>query len=141
MTEALSTELVINSAQNESRIALLKERNLSEYHTDGGGTEFKVGDIYVGTVKKVVPGLNAASIDIGYEKDAFLHYLDLGQAVQSMAMKFSKMVQSSKYNNHKLNGFKLEPEINKLGKISQVFSKNQQILVQVVKEPISTKEA
>ncbi|WP_226389803.1 Rne/Rng family ribonuclease [Penaeicola halotolerans] len=134
----MSTELVINSAQNESRIALLKERSLSEYHTDGGGTEFKVGDIYVGTVKKVVPGLNAAFIDIGYEKDAFLHYLDLGPAVQSM-MKFSKMVQSSKYNNHKLNGFKLEPEINKLGKISQVLSKNQQILVQVVKEPISTK--
>ena len=73
----MSNDLVINSTQNGCRIALLKDKNLVEFHYDEGESQFTVGDIYLGTVKKVVPGLNAAFIDIGYEKDAFLHYLDL----------------------------------------------------------------
>jgi len=134
----LSNELVINSTQKGGRIALLQDKTLLEYHYEESDTQFVVGDIYLGTVKKVVQGLNAAFIDIGYEKDAFLHYLDLGPNVHSLN-KFSKAVQSNKVNSGKLSGFKLEPEIEKLGKISQVLTKNQQILVQVVKEPISTK--
>lgn len=134
----MSNELVINSTQNGCRIALLKDKNLVEIHYDENGSEFTVGDIYLGTVKKVVAGLNAAFIDIGYEKDAFLHYLDLGPQVRSLN-KFTKTVLNKKNTEHKLSKFKLEPDINKLGKISQVLSKNQQILVQVVKEPISTK--
>src|SRR5438445_6674838 len=90
-----------------------------------------VGDIYLGTVKKVVPGLNAAFIDIGYEKDAFLHYLDLGPQVRSLN-KYSKMVQTQGANTSpKLNKFRMEKDIDKDGKISQVLTKNQQILVQV----------
>jgi len=134
----LSNELVINSTQKGGRIALLQDKNLLEYHYEEAGTQFVVGDIYLGTVKKIVQGLNAAFIDLGYEKDAFLHYLDLGPNVRSL-LKFSKGVQSGKITSPKLNGFPLEPEIEKLGKISQVLSKNQQILVQVVKEPISSK--
>lgn len=134
----MSNELVINSTQNGCRIALLKDKNIVEFHYDEDGSEFTVGDIYLGTVKKVVAGLNAAFIDIGYEKDAFLHYLDLGPQVRSLN-KFTKFALNKKNTESKLSKFKLEPDIDKLGKISQVLSKNQQILVQVVKEPISTK--
>ncbi|MFA0961842.1 ribonuclease E/G [Roseivirga sp. BDSF3-8] len=134
----MSSELIINSTQNGSRIALLKNRNLVEFHHDEGGDQFTVGDIYLGTVRKVVPGLNAAFIDIGYEKDGFLHYHDLGPQVKSLH-KYTKLAQTKKNVNGKLSGFKREPDINKLGKINQVLSRNQQVLVQVVKEPISTK--
>jgi len=80
----VSNELIINSTRGGCRIALLKNKRLVEYHRDTGGDSFNVGDIYLGTVKKVVPGLNAAFIDLGYEKDAFLHYHDLGPQVQSL---------------------------------------------------------
>jgi len=134
----VSNELVINSTRNGCRIALLKDKRLVEYHEDTGGDSFNVGDIYLGTVKKVVQGLNAAFVDLGYEKDAFLHYHDLGPQVQSLN-KYTKMVLTRKDTSSKLAGFKKEQDIHKLGKISQVFSKNQKVLVQVVKEPISTK--
>ena len=134
----MSNELIINSTQNGRRIALVKERSLVEYHFDEVGSQYTVGDIYLGTVKKAIQGLNAAFIDIGYEKDGFLHYLDLGPKVKSLN-KFSKSVQGKKNVSKRLSGFKIEPDIDKLGKITQVLSKGQQILVQVVKEPISTK--
>ena len=86
----MSTELVINSTQEGCRIALLKDKNLVEFHYDEDGTQFKVGDIFLGKVRKVVPGLNAAFIDLGYEKDAFLHYLDLGPQIRSL-QKFTKL--------------------------------------------------
>jgi ribonuclease G len=135
---ASSSELVINSTQTGCRIALLRNKSLIEYHQEEDANKFTVGDIYLGTVKKVVPGLNAAFIDIGYEKDAFLHYLDLGPQISSLN-KFTKFALSGKSPSSELGRFKNEPDINKLGKISQVLTKNQKILVQVVKEPISTK--
>lgn len=134
----MSNELIINSTQKGCRIALLKNKQLVEFHQEEDGNQFNVGDIYLGTVKKVVQGLNAAFIDIGYEKDAFLHYLDLGPQVQSLN-KFTKLALTKNNVGPKLTGFKHEPDINKLGKINQVLTKNQKILVQVVKEPISTK--
>ena len=134
----MSSELVINSTQKGCRIALLKNKSLVEYHIESEGNAYTVGDIYLGTVKKVVPGLNAAFVDIGYEKDAFLHYLDLGPQFSSLG-KFAKRVQNDKKTTHKLSKHKLDPDIDKFGKINQVLSKNQRVLVQVVKEPISTK--
>lgn len=129
--------MVISATQNGCRIALLKDKGLLEYHREEDGNQFTVGEIYLGTVKKVVQGLNAAFVDIGYEKDAFLHYLDLGPKVQSLN-KYTKQVQS-KNAKPDLGGFKILPDINKRGKISEVLTRNQKILVQVVKEPISTK--
>lgn len=134
----MSNELIINSTQDESRIALLKDKKLVEFHQEKDETKFTVGDIYLGTVQKVVQGLNAAFVDIGYEKDAFLHYLDLGPQIQSLN-KFVKSNLGSSNPNPKLSTFKREPDINKLGKIGQVLTRHQKILVQVVKEPISTK--
>ncbi|HEX8529902.1 MAG TPA: Rne/Rng family ribonuclease, partial [Cytophagales bacterium] len=134
----MSSELVINSTQKGGRIALLQDKRLVEYHIEEKESSFTVGDIYLGTVKKLVPGLNAAFVDIGYEKDAFLHYLDLGPNFSSLN-KFTKEVIAKRWQGNKLNGFGLEPEIDKLGKVNQVLTKNAPILVQVVKEPISTK--
>lgn len=134
----LSKELIINSAQNGGRIALLQDKKLVELHYDDGDNSFSVGDIYLGTVRKLVPGLNAAFVDIGYEKDAFLHYLDLGPRIKSL-LKFIKQNSGKKDIPARLNKFKMEAEIDKLGKITEVFKPNQRILVQVVKEPISTK--
>ncbi len=134
----MSNELIINSTQSGSRIALLEDKRLVEYHQEQTDKQFNVGDIYLGTVKKVVPGLNAAFVDLGYEKDAFLHYLDMGPNVRTL-INFTKRVQSNKKSTSDLGKYKLEPEIDKFGKINQVLSRNQKILVQVVKEPISTK--
>jgi len=134
----VSNELIINSTPQGSRIALLRDKRLVEYHQESDDNQFNVGDIYLGTVKKIVQGLNAAFIDVGYEKDAFLHYLDLGPQVQSLN-KYTRLVLADKNISNKLAGFKPEKDIDKLGKISQVLTKGQKILVQVVKEPISTK--
>jgi ribonuclease G len=117
----------------------LKNKVLTEFHHEVDDNKFTVGDIYLGTVKKVVQGLNAAFIDIGYEKDAFLHYLDLGPRFTSL-QDFSKRVATSKKGKtFQLEKYRMKPEIDKHGKINDVLSRNQKVLVQVVKEPISTK--
>jgi ribonuclease G len=134
----LNNNLIVNATQQGCRIALVKNKDLVEFHYEEESRRFKVGDIYLGIVKKVVPGLNAAFIDIGFDKDAFLHYLDLGPQVSSLK-KFTHYALTRKNTSSKLTHFRLEPDIVKTGKINQVLSKNQQILVQVVKEPISTK--
>ncbi|MBS1491653.1 MAG: Rne/Rng family ribonuclease [Bacteroidetes bacterium] len=134
----MSNELIISTTQNGCRIALLKDKHLAEFHEETNGSKFVVGDIYLGTVKKVVPGLNAAFIDIGYEKDAFLHYLDLGPKFSSL-QKFTKLVRTKKITGSKLDKFQVEKDIDKHGKITQQLAKGQLVPVQVVKEPISTK--
>lgn len=134
----MSNELIISATQNGSRIALLKDKQLVEFHEETEGSKFVVGDIYLGSVKKVVQGLNAAFIDIGYEKDAFLHYLDLGPQFSSL-QKFTKLVRGKKITGGRLDKFKAEKDIDKHGKITQQLSKGLLLPVQVVKEPISTK--
>jgi ribonuclease G len=133
----VSNELIISNAQDGCRIALLRDKTLVEYHQESEGSKFTVGDIYLGVVTKVVQGLNAAFIDVGYHKDAFLHYLDLGPQFSSL-QKFTKLVRSRKIFG-KLEKFTLEPDIDKHGKIGQQLTKGQIIPVQIVKEPISTK--
>tara|TARA_B100001059_G_scaffold100177_1_gene99812 strand:+ start:138 stop:1685 length:1548 start_codon:yes stop_codon:yes gene_type:complete len=131
-------EIVVDSRANDIWIALLKDGKLIELHEDRGGADFAVGDIYLGKVRRVVPSLNAAFVDVGYEKDAFLHYLDLGPQYKSFA-RFCKNTLRGKQNVSELRYFKLENDIEKHGKISDVLSSSQSILVQVAKEPISTK--
>ena len=79
----MNIELIINSTANEVLIALLHDRRLVELHREERSSHYAVGDIYLGRIKKIMPGLNAAFVDVGYEKDAFLHYLDLGPQVKS----------------------------------------------------------
>jgi ribonuclease G len=134
----VNKELIINTTGNEVVIAQLEDRRLIELNREKSNNNFAVGDIYLGRVKKIMPGLNAAFVDVGYEKDAFLHYLDLGPQVESL-QKFIKMGLASKLSTPSLAEFKLEPEIKKDGKIGDVLQSNQSILIQIAKEPISTK--
>lgn len=136
--KALSNELLISSTPQGDRIALLEERRLIEYHLEAIENTFSVGDIYLGTVRKVNPGMNAVFVDIGHEKDAFLHYLDLGPQIKSLT-KWTNLTRNGQETPALLEGFKQEEDIEKTGKIGDVLQKGQQILVQVVKEPISTK--
>jgi ribonuclease G len=134
----LVKELIINSSPNGVTIALLQDKQLVELNTEQVNNNYAVGDIYLGKIKKIMPGLNAAFVDVGYEKDAFLHYLDLGPQVQSL-IKLAKIVKSGGYKDKLLNSFKLEQDISKSGKISEVLSRNMLLPVQIAKEPISTK--
>jgi len=134
----LVKELIIDSSPDGATIALLQDKQLVELHKEQISNNYTVGDIYLGRVKKIMPSLNAAFIDVGYEKDAFLHYLDLGPQVQSL-LKLTKQVRGGSYQTKLLDDLKLEEDINKSGKISEVLTKNQLIPVQIAKEPISTK--
>ena len=134
----MNNELIIHSTPGEVIIALLSDKRLVELNREKSNNNFSVGDFYLGKVKKVMPGLNAAFVDVGYEKDAFLHYLDLGPQAASL-MKYTKMVQSGKLINSDLGDFKNEADIPKDGKISTMVSTGQNILIQIAKEPISTK--
>lgn len=119
------------------RIALLQDKQLLEYHEDGKA-EFNVGDIYLGLIKKVNAGLNAAFVDIGHEKEAFLHYPDLGPQILSLA-RFTQLAQQGKLSSSSLANFRPEKDIDKNGKITEIFVKGQTVPVQIVKEPISSK--
>ena len=132
----MNTELVIDVRAEEVVIALLKDKRLAELTTEKTSAKFAVGDIYYGRVKKIMPGLNAAFVNIGYEKDAFLHYLDLSPQFNSLNSYIKQCIARKGMPVSKL---KLEPEINKNGKISDVLSVGQYVAVQVAKEPISTK--
>jgi len=134
----VSKDLIINVNPQEVSIALLEDKQLMEIHNEKLDNNYSVGDLYLGKVKKITPGLNAAFVDVGYEREAFLHYHDLGPRVRSLN-KFVKIVNNSKKANIQLKDFKFEPEIVKTGKIQDVLSVNQNILVQVAKEPISSK--
>jgi len=134
----LIKELVIDASPAGATIALLQNKQLVELHKDQINNNYTVGDIYFGRIKKIMPSLNAAFVDVGYEKDAFLHYLDLGSQVQSL-LKLAKTVHGGSYKSKLLDHFELEKDITKSGKISDILSKNQLIPVQIAKEPISTK--
>ncbi len=134
----MNVELVINSTPSEVVIGLLNDKRLIELHKEKNNVKFSVGDIYLGRVKKVMTGLNAAFVDVGYEKDAFLHYLDLGPQANSL-FKYVDTVRSNKQNVSNLMYFKNEPDLNKDGKINEIVKQGQYVLVQVAKEPISAK--
>ncbi len=119
-------------------MALLENGKLVELHHQKTNTTFSLGDIFVGKVRKQMPGLNAAFIDIGHRRDAFLHYTDLGPKLRSL-QKWTHGVISGSLNTHRLDNFKFEEDIVKTGKIDQVLNKRQPLLVQILKEPISTK--
>jgi len=131
-------ELIINSTPTEVEIALLENSKLVELHYQKTNDNFTVGDIFLGRIKRLMPGLNAAFVDIGHPKDAFLHYTDLGPKLRSL-LKYTSSAMSGSMNTHTLDNFKMEPDIVKTGKVDQVLNKKQPILVQVLKEPISTK--
>ncbi|GGH36322.1 ribonuclease G [Mangrovimonas yunxiaonensis] len=134
----MDKELIIRSNSDHVDFALLKDGKLIELHKDEDNNNFSVGDVFIAKIRKVIPGLNAAFVNVGYQKDGFLHYHDLGPKLSSL-VKFTKRVSTGKLKDFSLKNFPFEKEIDKDGKISDVLKSNQSILVQVVKEPISTK--
>ena len=135
----MNKELIIRKDENAVDFALLKDGKLIELHKEEEkANKFLVGDIFIAKIRKPVAGLNAAFVNVGFEKDAFLHYHDLGPQLASY-LKFIKLVSAGKIKDFSLKNFQFEKEIDKDGAISDILSANQSILVQVVKEPISTK--
>lgn len=134
----MEKELIINSSPADVDIALLEGGKLVELHHQKTNENFAVGDIFLGQIKRLMPGLNAAFVDIGHKKDAFLHYTDLGPKLRSL-LKYTNGSIKGSISNHRLENFQLEPDIIKTGKIDGVLNKKQPILVQILKEPISTK--
>jgi len=134
----VSKELIIDTSSSDVTIALLEDKKLVELNKEKSNPQFAVGDIYLGKVKKLMPGLNAAFVDVGYEKDAFLHYLDLGPQVRSLH-KYLEASLNRKGKIFSFQRFKRERDIDKDGTITDVLTPGQLVLVQIAKEPISTK--
>ncbi len=134
----MNKELIINAAPQGVEIALLEEKKLVELHHEKIDASFAVGDLYLGKVKKLIPGLNAAFVDVGFEKDAFLHYTDLSPYARSL-LKFTQAAISDQTEGFDFGTFNVEPEIIKTGKINEVLSGKPNILVQILKEPIAAK--
>lgn len=134
----MSSELVVDVQSKEVSIAILENKRLVELQKEARNISFSVGDIYLGKVKKLMPGLNAAFVDVGYEKDAFLHYLDLGAQFNSCA-KFIKQSLSDRKKLLSISKFNMLPDIDKEGTIGDVLKVGQEVLVQIAKEPISSK--
>ena len=133
----MNRELIINVTPTEISIALAEDKVLVELNKEQCQTGFSVGDIYLGKVRKIMPGLNAAFVNIGHEKDAFIHYLDLGSQFSSL----KKLVAAQQPGKRgvRLEGIKLEPALEKSGKIGAHLEVGQTVMVQVAKEAISTK--
>ena len=127
----MSSDLIIDVTPSEIVIALQENRKLVELSREKSGARFAVGDIYLGKVKKIMPSLNAAFIDVGYEKDAFLHYLDMGPQFATLN-KFLRIVSSRKNKVTSISRIQSEPDIDKEGKITDLLKVGQKILVQVL---------
>lgn len=135
----MNKELIINATPQGVEIALLEDKRLVELHSEKSDARFAVGDLYLGKVKKLIPGLNAAFVDVGFEKDAFLHYTDLSPYARSL-LKFTQTAINDKTSDgFDFGQFQVEPEIIKTGKINEVLNGKPNILVQILKEPIAAK--
>ena len=134
----MTSELVVDVQPKEISIALLEDKNLVEYQNETRSASFNVGNLYVGRIRKLMPGLNACFVDVGFERDAFLHYLDLGPRFNSY-QKYLKQVISDRKKLYPITKASLLPDLEKDGTISSVLQQGQEVLVQIVKEPISTK--
>ena len=134
----MNSELVIDVRPNEISIAILEDKKLVEFQKEARNISFSVGDVYLGKIKKLMPGLNAAFVDVGYKKDAFLHYQDLGFTYNRID-KFLKATLADKKKVPSINKFSHFQEMGKDGSITDVFKQGDEVLVQIVKEPISTK--
>ena len=134
----MTSEVVIDVRAKEISIALLEDKKLVEYQSEARSASFSVGNIYIAKVKKLMPGLNACFVDVGFERDAFLHYLDLGNQFNSYA-KYLKQVQSDRRKLYPITSAIRLPDLKKDGSIATTLTAGQEVLVQIVKEPISTK--
>ncbi len=134
----MTSEVVIDVQEKDIATALLEDKRLVEYQNEPRSATFSVGNVYIAKVKKLMPGLNACFVDVGYERDAFLHYLDLGSQFNSYA-KYLKQVQSDRKKLYPFAKASHLPDLPKDGSVQSTLTLGQEVLVQIVKEPISTK--
>jgi ribonuclease G len=134
----MTSEVIIDAQPKEISIALLEDKSLVEYQNEQRSASFSVGNIYIAKVKKLMPGLNACFVDVGYERDAFLHYLDLGSQFSSYE-KYLKQVVSDRKKLYPISKASRMPDLPKDGSVQNTLTLGQEVLVQIVKEPISTK--
>jgi ribonuclease G len=134
----MRSELVVDVKQKDISIALLEESRLVSLQKESRDASFAVGNLYIAKVKKLMPGLNAAFVNVGYEKDAFLHYLDLGSQFNTYAQFIKSLLDDQKHIPN-ISKFKPLPDIDKHGTITDVLHDAQEVIVQIAKEPISTK--
>ena len=134
----MTSEVIIDVQPKDISIALLEDKQLVEYQNEPRSASFAVGNIYIAKVRKLMPGLNACFVDVGHERDAFLHYLDLGTQYSSYE-KYLKQVQSDRKRLFPIQKATHLPDLPKDGSIQNTLKVGQEVLVQVVKEPISTK--
>jgi ribonuclease G len=136
----MNKELIINSASGDGvEIALLEDKKLVELHYERGSDQFSVGDLYLGKVRKTMPGLNAVFVDVGFEKDAFLHYTDLSPYFRSLLKFTADSVKGNPPWGEDFSKFHNEADIPKGGKITEIIHGKPEIMVQILKEPISSK--
>ena len=135
----MKSELIVDVQPQEISIALTEDDRLQEVAREKRDQDnFAVGNIYYGRVKKVMPALNAVFVDVGHEKEAFLHYLDLGSQFRTLQSYVTKAV-SDKRRVPLIQKTQRQPEVGKEGQIADVLKVGDPILVQVSKEPINTK--
>lgn len=133
----MTSEVIVDVQPQDVSIALLEDKRLVEFQKEGRSEHFSVGNIYYAKVRKLMPGLNACFVSVGYERDAFLHYLDLGQSFNAMADYLSLLGDGRR--NVPLTKVSNRPVLEKDGSIQNTLKVGQELLVQIVKEPISTK--
>lgn len=136
----MTNSIVIDHQEYGVRIAMLEDSKLVEFHTDEQAGRFTVGDVFLGTVRKFSTGLNASFVDLGSGKDAFLHYHDLGIQILSFK-KYVQGVLGGKIKTSDISSFQNESPTQKEGLITDLLKSGEKILVQISKEPISTKGA
>ena len=134
----MNSELIIDSQPDEVTIALMEDQRLVEFHKESNDTKFSVGNIYAAKVKKVMPALNACFVEVGYEREAFLHYQDLGISFLTQK-KYTKQVLSDRKHLVSIDKIRIQPDLPKTGEIQNLLEVGQELMVQIVKEPISTK--
>ena len=138
-SEKPDKDLIVDVTSTEVHIALMENHRLIEYNTESStGNKFTVGDVHLGKVKKILPNLNAAFVDIGDKKEAFIHYLDLGLYFGA----FDRFVKESNQNTNLpdlYSRIELGDPLPKEGRIESILKPGQMIVAQIVKEPISTK--
>ena len=134
----MTSELIIDAQPSEVTIALLEDKRLVELHKEGKDTKFSVGNIFAARVKKLMPGLNACFVDVGHEREAFLHYQDLGENFLSLE-KYVRQVSNNRKELASVSKIGRQPNLGKVGQIDSILQVGQEILVQITKEAINTK--
>ncbi len=134
----MTSEVIVDVHPKKISIALLEDKRLVEFQQEGREEHYSVGNIYLARIRKVMPGLNACFVNVGYQHDAFLHYLDLGLHYRSLE-KYLSLLGDGRRNNVPLTKAMGQPDLEKDGSIQTTVNRDNEVLVQIAKEPISTK--